>query len=327
MKLLITKEYLYNYFDGKANHLQKQYIDEWIKEPKNKEFFYECLATWEKEHLQYWAPAEQGYQRHLARMKQFKVDENEEKPLPPVQLKKSFPFMIAASVALLCMLGLGLFYKKEELFYKHYTTVYGETQHVVLEDGSEVFLNANSSLKVPRFGFNNYARSVFLVGEASFSIKHLPNNQNFIVNTANQFKVEVLGTEFSVFSRQRGGKVILAKGKVQFHGQDTQITMKPGDLISIDKNGESVLLKNKNLATFSSWKEHRFVFDQTTMQELVYIFQESFGVEVVLPDTKMESWTVSGSFPAKTADELLETISVAANFTYKKEGNKVFIQL
>jgi len=74
MKPLITKEYLYHYFDGKATSLQKQYIDEWVKHPDNREFFYECLAQWEKQHLQYWAPAQQGYQRHIGRMKDFNAD-------------------------------------------------------------------------------------------------------------------------------------------------------------------------------------------------------------------------------------------------------------
>ncbi|MEA5429280.1 FecR family protein [Arcicella lustrica] len=324
MKPLITKEYLYHYFDGKATSLQKQYIDEWVKHPDNMEFFYECLAQWEKQHLQYWAPAQQGYHRHIRRIKDFNADKNLAETTAPNQEKKPFSFLIAASVGLLCLIGLSFFFK-ETIFNITYTTTFGETQKITLDDGSEVFLNANSSLTVPRFGFSNYTRSVALTGEASFSIKHLPDNQHFIVRTDNQFEVEVLGTDFLIFSRERGGKVVLLKGEVQFKGLEKQITMKPGDLVTVTANGVTAFSQSKNPEKFSLWKEHRFVFEETTLEELAFIIQENFGLVLVLPDKEIAKWTISGSFPAKNIEELLATISVASNLNFKKEGKKVII--
>jgi ferric-dicitrate binding protein FerR (iron transport regulator) len=49
--------------------------------------------------------------------------------------------------------------------------------------------------------------------------------------------VVVLGTEFSVFSRDRGAKVMLNKGKVRLEYQENQvkkeITMRPGELVKL----------------------------------------------------------------------------------------------
>ena len=40
---------------------------------------------------------------------------------------------------------------------------------------------------------------------------HTPAHQKFVVNNNKQFEVVVLGTEFSVYARQRISKVVLSK--------------------------------------------------------------------------------------------------------------------
>ncbi|WP_332368062.1 FecR family protein [Spirosoma telluris] len=245
MKNQVSKETLFNYFAGGATALQKQLIDEWAKDETNREQFFECLAMWENQDPQFIADANMALMRHQQRIKNYTIDETNQPELgaaePALHSLKStwFRWMMAASVGIILLLS-GLFFK-EELLFKTYSTEFGETSTIMLNDGSQVTLNANSTLRVPRFGFGQKTREVVLVGEADFSIKHMPDHQHFVVQTNKNFEVVVLGTEFLVNTRETGKKVVLNKGKVRLLYQEgktsKQLTMKPGNLVTFDNEG------------------------------------------------------------------------------------------
>lgn len=65
---------------------------------------------------------------------------------------------------------------------------------VILSDGSEVWLNAESSLEFPS-AFTSKERRVNLKGEAYFKVAR--NEQNPFIVTTDKMQVRVLGTEFN----------------------------------------------------------------------------------------------------------------------------------
>jgi transmembrane sensor len=178
MSEYINKQRLFNYFDGKASALEIQQIEEWSHIPVNQEQFYEWLDEWEKSHLQY--KSEEEYS--LERYRSFLFSEDSKARKPTISQDITAPsivnflagrrrFLIWAAAAVTLIVG-GLFGFQEKLLIESYETAYGETRRLTLEDGSSVILNANSSLKVPRFGFGSTTREVVLHGEALFSVIH-----------------------------------------------------------------------------------------------------------------------------------------------------------
>ncbi|MFY7890312.1 MAG: FecR family protein [Spirosomataceae bacterium] len=318
----ISRAVLINYLEGKASAFQKQAIDEWIKNPQNSDYFYQVLEEWELQNLRYVASHEEGFQKHLARLNA------QESIAVPLHFSRKKYWAMAASIAFVLCLGAGYFFK-DWIQYKNIQTAYGETKEITLEDGSVVYLNANSSLKVPRFGFGSSTRTVELSGEAIFSIKHTPTDQKFIVHTQNKFDVVVLGTEFTVFSRARGSKVVLKKGKVnlQYHTKVgiKQLIMAPGDLVSLSKVDQTIIKKKVAPEDFAAWKDHEFVFNQITMNELSTIFYENFGLTIQIQDKTIQEMTLSGSFKANNAQELLEVLTRTAGLNYQQEGNVIII--
>lgn len=326
MKTQVTKETLYNYFSGRATVFQKQMIEDWAQDRQNRELFYGYLALWEREHPQYVADPEVAMDRHRARMAQQNENEVETEEFV-VERRISSRFMMAASIAFLVLLGGWVF--RENILYKTHSTAYGQTRTLKLEDGSQVVLNANSSLKVPRFGFGHRTREVYLTGEANFSVTHTVNHQSFVVKTERDFDVVVLGTEFVVNTRPAAAKVVLNKGKVQLRYQEgnaqKQLTMKPGDLVTMEAGGKANLRQIAKPQNYAAWQEHRFVFEETTLKEVAQLFEDNFGIPVEIPETELAQWTLSGSFTANNAEELLETLTEAANLSYRKEENKIII--
>ncbi|GAB3898112.1 FecR family protein [Larkinella knui] len=329
MKTQVTKELLFNYFAGRTTAFQKQLIDEWAREKDNREQFFTWLEIWESQNPQYVADVQTALSRHQMRMAQ-KPEADETSPLDlavPVLRQPWFRWVAAASVALIAVSG---WVYRDDVMNEKYTTAYGETRRFTLSDGSEVTLNANSTLKVPRFGFGYQTRDVALTGEATFSVTHTTDDQRFVVKTNRNFEVVVLGTEFTVYNRERGGKVVLNKGKVQLRYQEgqapRQLMMKPGDLVTLNRrNGEVQLRKLSQPENASAWRENRFVFEETTLEEIAHLFRENYGLVLEITDPKLAKWTVSGSFTARNAEELLESLMEGSALTYKRTGNHITI--
>jgi len=334
METQITRETLFSYFTGGATALQKQLIDEWARNEDNREFFFECLALWETQHLQYQANTLDALERHQQRIQ----NQSDDKLAPMSEpasdrsvVRRIMPFwfgrMIAASIGVLLLLG-GIYFK-DDVFSVTYRTPFGKTRTVQLTDRSRVTLNANSSLQVPRFGFGAKTREVRLNGEAEFSIAHTPDNRHFVVRTDKHFDVVVLGTKFLVNTREKEAKVLLEKGKVQLLYKEgdasRQLMMKPGNLVTFDQAGHISLKETLKPQDYTAWKEHRFVFAETTLSDIGQLFAETYGIHLQINDKALSQWTISGSFTAYSAEELIETLTSASNLRYQRQDNTIII--
>ena len=75
MKTQVSKESLLNYFADRSTAVEKQAIDEWAKDEHNREVFFECLASWENQNLQFVADDRKALIRHQQRMLDQPVNE------------------------------------------------------------------------------------------------------------------------------------------------------------------------------------------------------------------------------------------------------------
>lgn len=323
MKKNLSKEQLFEHFSGKSSLIQKRIIEVWLQDSANEESYYTWLEEWEREHL-FWRPdTEVAYEDLRNRIE--KSEENSDVTvLAKPWWQHQWAIRVAASIALL----VASYAFKNELLYQNFTTQYGELQQLTLGDGTKVTLNSNSTLSVPRFGFGNATREVLLQGEAYFTVTHTPSHQKFIVKTAENYAVEVLGTEFSVKNRNHDMQVILDKGKVKVHYDDTTqaITMQPGDLVTLKQNGVTQLEKTFEPKKYSAWRSHKFIFDKTKLSEVAILLQDNFGLAVTITSPALALKTVSGEIEAKTADELLNAITEIFNIKIIKENNHIIFQ-
>lgn len=335
MELQVTSELLFNYFAGQTTPLQNELIEDWAKIPANRELFFVYLDEWEAKCPQYIANLETALERHRASLEQrLHAHVSEEQGIEPTeeiavdrpQIAFFRKYRIAAAVALFVLAG-SMFLSREWLFYQKHSTTFGEIGTVRLADGSQVTLNAHSSLLVPRFGFDQFSREVILKGEAEFSVTHAPDGRAFTVKTASGFDVVVLGTEFVVNTRQLASKVVLTKGKIRllYGGQQNRkaLTLKPGELVTFDAQGNANLRQTAQPEDYSAWKKHRFIFDQTPLADLAPLFRDHFGVDLRIADSTIARMTITGTFTARTDDVLLGFLKEAAHLRVHREGQTV----
>ncbi|CAG5001044.1 hypothetical protein DYBT9275_02583 [Dyadobacter sp. CECT 9275] len=332
--LSVNKALLFQYFAGGATPVQKRLISEWLVQAENQETYFQWLAEWQANSPHYLADSSERYEQYLQFMRENphrpEVSADEAQPVQPTiprPLRRRNWFIAAASITLL---GLTAWFGRDAVTYKTYDTAYGETKAFRLTDGTQVTLNANSSLKVPRFGFGSETREVVLSGEAFFNVTHTIDNKRFMVKTDENFEVMVLGTEFSVYTRRKGGKVLLKKGKVHVlfseGKQKKELIMHPGDLITMPKSDARPVLKtNADTKMLTAWMGNRFVFDKTPLSEVLNQLRERYGIQVEIKEEKFTTRTVSGTFQPQSGEELLMLLSELFDFRLSRTGDTYLI--
>jgi len=326
MKPTISKEFIFEYFRGKATSIQKKLIDEWARDPKNEETFYQYLEEWERLHPQYMVDVNKGIQNFKSSLKKAPGEYPRLTEAKRTARRTFSKTWIRVAAVIIVTLGIGWVFK-ERLLYISYHTNPGEVAIYNLPDGSRVTLNANSDLRISRLWQFNNEREVFLLGEAEFNVAKNEAAKKFTVKTNNQVDIVVQGTIFTVFNRHRRTEVVLNEGKVKLIHQvgnaTKTIEMVPGDKVLVEPNQQMVVESGKDFSKATLWKHKRFEFDQTSLETISEILKDYYGLEAVFNDPGIQTLTLTGSFVAINEDEFLESICLMNGLRYQKTSGIV----
>jgi len=317
---IINKQLLLNHFAGNSTPLQKKLIEEWLTFKENMELYYEWLDEWENDNAQFVVDDKKAFQKIFAEKDEVKIESN----IPIRFLYKK----LAVAAVVIFLISCSFLLAKETIYNKTIDSAYGEVKLVILPDGSTVTLNANSSIKYSRFSFGDINREVYLNGEADFSVIHTKSNQKFIVKTKNKLDVTVLGTQFSVYSRNANDKVVLRRGKVSLKYNENLIAknliLKPGDEFTKNKSGNDKVEHINNTEKEVAWKNHDFLFEGTSLADIAEMLNDDFGVTAHFDNESLADRKISGSFHAEKAEDLIDAISQLLDLNYKTKTNNVY---
>lgn len=203
--------------------------------------------------------------------------------------------------------------------YNTITTPRGGQYHVVLADGTNVWLNAASSLTYP-VTFSGNDRTVSMSGEAYFEVSH--NAQKpFHVKSSNQ-EIEVLGTHFNInsYDDEPGVKTTLLQGSIRINGKRTLV---PGQQSSLTKTGIEVY--NVDTEQVTAWKNNKFIFDHEDIGGIMRMVARWYDVEVVYAGTITDE-KFGGSVPRFTSvTKVLDILQTAGRVHFKIEGRRITV--
>lgn len=228
-------------------------------------------------------------------------------------------WVAAASVLLLSGLSW-LGYQFWQNQYVTYETAYNQRRTVQLPDGSTVTLNSHSVLKHRRNGFSDDNRAVELEGEGFFAVRHMATHAPFRVSTNGAFAVEVLGTEFSVYSRPDRHRVVLNTGRVRVYadGNQSPVMLRPGQLIETNDRSRLVNPRNVQADHYNAWLRNQLVFDNTRLTEAIHTVEEQFGITVRIDGADIEQRTVTGILPINQPETALNALAALAQLNVRK---------
>jgi transmembrane sensor len=187
-----------------------------------------------------------------------------------------------------------------------------------LPDGSEVMVNAGSSIKYSREGFRK-ERRLNLDGEAFFNVS---KGSQFTV-AATRGEIRVLGTSFNVFSRASGFRVTCLTGKVLVTSSGQSVTIKPGETAEL--NGNSLSSYADAMAESSKgWVNGEFVFKNFPLIDVLDEIERQFNIKFAGQNFGKRFFT--GGFTNKDLKEALDIVCIPMGFKYEIGDNgKVFI--
>ena len=203
-------------------------------------------------------------------------------------------------------------------------TAYGEVKENKLPDGTEVVVNADSKIIYSAGWKDGKDREVWLNGEAFFHVSKTPLKSRFIVHTGH-FDIIVTGTQFNVVNREDKANIMLKEGSVILRTHEgKELKMVPGDFVEYNSDRlEKKLVKNDSVV---AWKEHKLIFDNTPVRDLVKIIHEHYGVTVQLSGDSIGEKTISGILPNDNLEVLLQALEATADFEVVREGNNILIR-
>jgi len=171
----------------------------------------------------------------------------------------------------------------------------GGAYRLTLPDGTQVWLNAASSITYPA-AFMGKQRKVKISGEAYFEVTQ-DKGKPFVVEMDGGMPVEVLGTHFNVNSYVDEGpvKTTLLEGSVRVNasvfsgGRD--VVLRPGQQARADGQRLSVT-SNINVDKVMAWKNGLFNFEDASLQEVMRQLERWYDITVVyegrIPDIQFE---------------------------------------
>jgi len=212
-----------------------------------------------------------------------------------------------------------------EIVYNTLATPRGGQYQLTLPDGSQVWLNSESSIKYPTAFIGN-DRKVEITGEVYFEVTK-DKAKPFKVKL-NEMEVEVLGTHFNVngYSDETSVKTTLLEGSVKItKGEETEI-LRPGEQ-GILENNQITKTKDIDLDKIMAWKNGWFEFDQTGLTTIMRQVSRWYDVDITyegnLRDDKFGG-RISKNLPLS---DILKSLEANGNgVKFKLEGKKLIVQ-
>jgi len=242
---------------------------------------------------------------------------------------RNFSFWFARIAALLVIaliLSVTVLLVNRNVGYKSFVTDKA-TLTVNLPDGSQLILNAGSSLKYPT-KFNDNHRNVVLSGEAYFEVRP-DQNKPFIVRT-DGIEIKVLGTSFNVNAYKNNDKieVVVNSGEVAVtkEGELTErLILKPGNKGTFDKSDQSLKLSINKDPNFLSWKTRNFVFEDRSLEEIIRTLNKVYNSRITIADDSLRGKRVTVSFSNQSLEAVLNVLSATLDLDIRQNNGEIVL--
>jgi transmembrane sensor len=201
--------------------------------------------------------------------------------------------------------------------YNTLTTPRGGQFRITLPDGTEVWLNAASSLKYP-VAFTGKQREVILTGEAYFEVVH-NDKMPFSVH-AGDMDIKDVGTHFNIMAYKDEAtiKTTLIEGAVNVSNGKRDLLLKPGQqAVGMD-------IQEADVDEAIAWKNGEFSFHHTSIYEIMRQLSRWYDVDINYKDSL--NIYLSGNITKNVSvSEVFKMLELAGDVRFKIENRKATV--
>ncbi len=308
------KKLIDRYLKNKATGQEQKLVDEWYQS-------YDAID----ESLP--AGKEQQLKNEIYSYAKARINNN------PPKIRRLNIVRYAAAAAIIVLVTAGLLVRREiaqqeqqKPTYAIFKTGVGQVKKLELPDGSTVWLNAMSSIRISEGFEKKSTRSVFLdEGEAYFEVKHDPAHPFLVVTSS--VTTRVLGTSFNVKAYKLLNYVA--------------VTLRTGHVEVSDKQGKKAVLMPNQRAIYSTlehiyhmsayngekskgWVEGRSALSNASFRELALTVNNIYGVKLISKNKQTDTYKYNIIISqSHTVDETMKLICSIHKNSCRRQNNDV----
>ena len=261
-------------------------------------------------------------------------------PVQPVNVFAGHPSLrgwikYAAVIALMLLTGAATCFVTDRLQPVRHVEMaelfvpYGESRQVILPDGSQVWVDAGSLLVYPKDFTDTETRTVYLTGEASFTVRK-NTEKPFIVKTT-YLDVQALGTVFTVASYPADSctSTILEEGSVKVDvraGEHQPAILKPNERLVYSHAAHTVTVRPVDALLYKMERSGYLIYENVSFSHLMASLERKFNVTIHYNSQKYADEYYNVKFaPHETLEDVLAVLQQLIGIRFKIKGNVVFI--
>jgi transmembrane sensor len=204
------------------------------------------------------------------------------------------------------------------------STERGETYRVQLPDGSEVWLNAASSLTYATNLIVGGKRVVKLVGEGYFQVAK-DKGHPFLVQTG-AHEVQVLGTHFNInsYGNEPAIATTLLEGAVQVSYLSKKEILRPGQQAKLDSKGD-FMITQVDTNPYVAWKNSQFSFENENIQTIMRMVERWYDVKVEYRGALSEEKFWGGVSRSDNVSKVLSALESTGKVYFDIKGKTIYV--
>ena len=324
-------DFLKKYFAGQLTPQEEAQVQEWLVEhsedPQVQDALLAIMSDMETEDMTVSSPAYVKVSRRLGLDRKSRFERT-------VRTIGRWAMGIAACV-MLPLLGAFVYDRlsvPEQADWLELKVPYGQTDELVLADGTHLHLNAGTRVTYPS-AFLGSERRVFIEGEVFAEVAKNPE-QPFII-ASGDVDVKVLGTTFNfkAYDNTECVELILLEGAVQVDidasTRTKQIQLHPGEMVQYDRKSGEIEMKDFQPHLYKGFHDNGSIhFFNLRFSDIASDLERLFGVKLVLLDEELAETRYFALFSnSESLDQILDDINIDGKMKFRKSENVIYISM
>ena len=354
IKILLVK-----YISGQASAEEAKWLKAWIKEtPANEEYYIELYEAWHNALIiKHEIDTDKAYADFTERTGQAGAA-GAGAGSSGFNIGRLWKVIAAAASVVVCF-SIALYYfaaggeKESEFIVLNVSK--GSREHVVLPDGSKVWVNAGSELRYQK-DFGEISRTLYLNGEAYFDIAPSTKKIPFIVRTRD-YVIRDIGTVFNIkaYTDMSVFEAAVLEGEISVEGKFNQdlkepakVFLKRRQVLKVDNRemtgGAGIGLSQErppkaiaplqirqlNAAEedqYVGWKDGLLAFNDASFGEIALDIERRYDVKIIFEDEDLKGYKYSGNFSSvNDIHTLFDIIKKTTPIDYSIRGKEISIK-
>ncbi|SHF64239.1 FecR family protein [Pedobacter caeni] len=223
---------------------------------------------------------------------------------------------IAAAILLVSSVGFYFVWRNQDVVI--HTDQNTALTNIVLPDGTEVKLNAATSISYHKNTFKTDRKLELLKGEAFIHVAKGSSSQ-FRVDLG-ELEAKDIGTRFNISKTEHKTTVIVEEGEVALRQNSTakELRLTPGKIGLYNPMTGALIAEDNQDLNYKAWIDKSFVFKAVAVGEVAGQLQKVYNFKIDIEGDRLKNRKLTARLKYQTLDSALAVISASLQCKVKK---------